>query len=147
MNNPTPSPIYDNEPHRRENPTGSNPEKIYIPPQGPGINDQFFTTDRSERTQLFMMIPTVKATPRTGRLRYPNHVKAMHDTIDAHIGKKLAFTEVKYSALDPDGPDGNLMWEDLRGTALFQYDPDSDGNGKRAWRMWLEERFYTGRAA
>lgn len=144
MNNPSPSPIMDNEPHRLKEMKGKNPYKIYIQPTGPGIDGTKFPSARGQNTLLFIMAPTVRgATSNFAGLRYPNHVDSMKTAVNDQLTKRPGYKEVKYVTLDPDNVPGDedKMFNSLRGTALFQYDPNSDGKGRRAWRLWLEGEY------
>ena len=101
---------------------------------------------RGQRTTLYIMALTSRdATSSAFPLRYPNHVAMISDAIKDQLGgKKPSFVPpYKYVTLDPDNvpADEKKMYETMRGTALFQYNPDSDGKGKRAWRLWFEDQF------
>jgi hypothetical protein len=79
-------------------------------------------------------------------LRYPNHVASITNAFEDQLeGKKPATSTYKCVTLDPDNvpADKKKMYETTRGTALFQHDPDSDGRGKTAWRLWFEHQFTT----
>jgi len=134
----------DNEPWRLNDPKYKNDPKVYIPPSGPGIDPARFGSSRGQRTLLFMMVPTVRgATSNQDALRYPQRVGSMRNAINNLLNRAPGYTEHKYVALNPDNVPGDeeKMWTSLRGTVLFQYDPNSNGNGKRAWRLWMEDRF------
>ena len=92
-----------------------------------------------------MALTSRDATSSAFPLRHPNHVAMTSDVIKDQLGgKKPSFVPpYKYVTLDPDNvpADEKKMYETIRGTALFQYDPDSDGKGKRAWRLWFEDQF------
>jgi len=47
-----------------------------------------------------------------------------------------------YQALNYNVPsDRAQVGKGARGHHLFQYDPDSDGKGQRAWRYFAEDRY------
>ncbi|USP74609.1 uncharacterized protein yc1106_01883 [Curvularia clavata] len=147
VTNPAASPIMQNEPWRLEDPKKKNDFKVYIPPSTPGIDPNVFKSERGSQVSLYIMAPTIReATSNDFPLRYPNHVASIKNAIKEQLGgKKPSTYEYKYVTLDPDNvpADEKKMYETTRGTALFQYDPDSDGRGKRAWRLWLEDTFFT----
>jgi hypothetical protein len=147
--NPYPSPLLRNEPKRDKN----NPknQKIYIPPDGNAqdwrIDGDLFK-EADDDTILFVMAPTVHgATDNSAPLRYPQRVATIVREVGNICGrKKPAYASIPYVTLDPDNVEGDeyLMENTYRGTAVFQYDPDSDGTGRgrRAWRVFLEGRWF-----
>jgi hypothetical protein len=147
VTNPAASPIMQNEPSRLDNPEKKNDFKVHIQPTGPGIDPDVFKSERGQRVALHIMAPTSRdATSNDLPLRYPKHVASITDAIEAQLGgKETAISTYKHVTLDPDNvpADDKKMYETTRGTALFQYDPDSDGRRKRAWRLWFEKDFTT----
>ncbi len=53
-----------------------------------------------------------------------------------HLGYQLRIVSVPYAPRESDDP--NLLVSD--GKALFQFDPNSDGNGNPAFRILIERR-------
>lgn len=148
VTNPAASPILQNEKWRLDDPKKKDDSKVYIAPTGPGVDSSVFTSDRGQKTTLYIMAPTTReATSNEFPLRYPNHVASITNAIKDQLGgKKPTYVPPhKYVTLDPDNVKSDLkkMFETTRGTALFQYDPNSDGNNQRAWRLWLEDEFTT----
>jgi hypothetical protein len=144
---PAASPIMQNEPWRLDDPEKKNDFNVHIQPTGPSVDPDVFKSERGQRVALHIMAPTSRdAASNDLPLRYPKHVASITDAFKTQLGgKKPAIYTYKYVTLDPDNvpADEKKMYETTRGTALFQYDPDSDGRGKRAWRLWFEDRFIT----
>jgi hypothetical protein len=147
VTNPAASPITQNEPWRLDDPEKKNDFKVYIQLTGPGVDPDVFESESGQRVALHIMAPTSRdATSNDFPLRYPKHVASIIDAFKIQLGgKRPAIYTSEYVTLDPDNvpADERKMYETTRGTALFQYDPDSDGRGKRAWRLWFEYRFIT----
>jgi hypothetical protein len=147
VNNPATSPIFQNEPGRLKDEKKKNDIKPYIAPSGPHVDPNVFTGEREQRTSLHIMTPAVRdAASNESPARYANHVASIVDAIRVQMGGKRAHYRKSYNyvTLDPDGGrggDARLMFDSTRGTALFQYDPDSDGRSKKAWRLWFEDEF------
>lgn len=146
MENPSPSPILRNKPDRLNNEKTSNDLKVYVAPTGPGVDPEVFKSERGQRTTLHYLAPTVDnaMNNKDYPLKYPNHVDSIVRAIKDQLGGKMpGLKPHKYVPLNPDNNTGDAkkMFETTRGTALFQYDSDSDGKGKRAWRLWLEDDF------
>ncbi|EEQ29304.1 uncharacterized protein MCYG_02123 [Microsporum canis CBS 113480] len=74
--------------------------------------------------------------------RWPKRLAEIRKAIERHIGVAPKDVTYKYIALNyNDLADLALVNISNRGMALFQYDPDSDGNGQRAWRLFYEVSF------
>ncbi|KAF1993031.1 hypothetical protein P154DRAFT_583195 [Amniculicola lignicola CBS 123094] len=123
ITNPAASPTIVNEPRCLGDPKYKTDFKVYIPPEGPGIDAPRFGSSRGQRTLLFIMAPT--------------RVSSIRSAINGHLNRAPGYAEHKCVTLDPDNVPGDedKMWNSMRDTMLFQYDPNSDGNGKRAWRL------------
>ncbi len=66
----------------------------------------------------------------------------VHNTIRDILGPdvNLGFTVVPYFPLNRGNPAEIAdLYTNARGSVLFQYDPNSDGEGKRRWRVLLED--------
>lgn len=115
----------------------------YIPPSGPGIDASFFNIDEDE-TMLFIMIPVKEGQPLNFKIiEYLTRVISIETTIRRHIQRRFKIIRVQYVPLEYDNPeDLAIVNESRRGMCLFQYDPNSDGNGRKAWRIFMEDDFY-----
>ncbi|KAM5448709.1 hypothetical protein MaudCBS49596_005215 [Microsporum audouinii] len=120
----------------------SNSWRSYIPPSGPPIDPNLFNRDTDE-TEFYIMTPFIEIWKR--RLinpRTPKRLAEIRKAIERHIGVAPKDVTYKYIALNySDLADLALVNISNRGMALFQYDPDSDGNGQRAWRLFYEVSF------
>lgn len=129
-----------------------NGYKDYIAPNGPGIDFNMFNNKATDQTNVFIFTPTKYGTAKADmsnlqNLRYYNRygpggevVKTIADIFQV---RKPRVTVVPYRALDTNNAaQSDQLGTDSNGVALFQYDPNSDGNGKRAWRLFLEARVF-----
>ncbi|KAF2734822.1 hypothetical protein EJ04DRAFT_512249 [Polyplosphaeria fusca] len=118
--------------------------KPYITPTGPAPNPDWFNGDNDE-TQLFISTPIAdgqKLENPNAKLKYPTRVTAMESEFRRRIGKKPKAVRIPYMRLDYSKPaEKALENRSNRGMHLFQYDPDSDGKGKRSWRIFMEARY------
>jgi hypothetical protein len=117
--------------------------RAYIPPIGPGIDASLFNAD-SDETYLYIMTPIARniKDEKSKLLEYPIRARAIATAVKRHIGKTPETVESPYLRLNYNLPEEEALENrSRRGMALFQYDPNSDGNGKRAYRLFLEEKF------
>jgi hypothetical protein len=118
-----------------------NGYKDYIAPTGPGITANLFNNGRTDQTQLFIFTPFL---PGTKTLKYEARYGLngeVKDTIATILGNRAKAIMVPYTPLDSlDAAESAQLGTDARGNVLFQYDPNSDGNGKKAWRLFMENR-------
>lgn len=118
--------------------------KPYIPPTGPGIDASLFNEDTDE-TKLFIMTPVADGQAAgSTKIKYATRIPAIETAVRRHIGRRPENIRYNYQRLDYNDPDDQgIINRSHRGMALFQYDPNSDGRGQRAWRLFLENSFYT----
>ena len=119
----------------------------YIAPRGPGINANLFNNRPTDQTQLLIFTPI---DTDTGGLEYEARygpTGEVKDTIAAIPGNsRTKAIMVPYTRLDTrNAAQATHLGTDARGFALFKYDPNSDGRGKKAWRLFMEDRIYSGR--
>jgi hypothetical protein len=118
--------------------------KTYIPPTGPAPDPDLFNRDTDE-TMLFISTPIAEGasiTARRPKLKYVNRVGEMEKAFSNKIGKTPETIRVPYQRLDyNDDNDVRLINNMNRGMHLFQYDPNSDNNGRRSWRLFNEARY------
>lgn len=87
------------------------------------------------------------ATVRTniGDTRNPNRVEEMFAKVKEIIGREPRQALVVYNALNYANAAEEAMANlSHRGMCLFQYDPNSNGKGKKAWRLFNEDKWATG---
>ncbi|PVH73017.1 hypothetical protein DL98DRAFT_59479 [Cadophora sp. DSE1049] len=124
--------------------------KDYISPDGPGIDANLFNNGATDQTHVYIFTP-VKYGAARGDLNNPNSLKyaarygaggeVVNTIADIFGVTRPRVTIVPYIPLNTNDPaQGAQLGKDARGTVLFQYDPDSDGNGKKAWRLFMEAR-------
>lgn len=129
-----------------------NGYKDYVAPSGPGIDVNMFNNKATDQTNVFIFTPTKAGTSRADmtnlqNLKYYNRYGPGGEVVKTIAGifgvRSPRVTLVPYRPLDTSTPaQSEQLGTDSNGVALFQYDPDSDGNGKRAWRLFLEARVY-----
>lgn len=128
-------------------PAPGDPEHPYITPSGPGIKADFFNKVESDQTTLYIITAMREgsATYAPENINQPTHYGKDGDvvkTVTAILGHKPRVVIVPYWRANPYDPDEAPLFETTtRGRMLFQYDPNSDGNNKKAWRMFIENRF------
>ena len=124
-----------------------NGYKDYIAPTGDGIDANLFNNGRSDQTTIYIYTPYDRSKP--GQVlkydaRYgPNG--EVKDTIGEILGNnRPKIVMLPYTPLDTGDPvEREQLGTNSRGCVLFQYDPNSDGNGKRAWRLFAEKGYFT----
>ena len=116
--------------------------KPYIPPSGPKIDPSLFDQD-SDETQLLIMTPVADGQVAGSlKIKYPTRISAIETAIRRILNRRPRNIRYNYQRLNYDAPaDSSLINESRRGMCLFQYDPNSDGKKKRAWRLFYEDRF------
>lgn len=129
-----------------------NGYKDYIAPTGPGINADLFNNKATDQTTVFIFTPVKAGTAKAdinnaNSLKYKERYGAdgeVRNTIAAIFGdSRPRVTIVPYMPLNTDDPvQAAQFGTDARGNVLFQYDPDSDGKGKKAWRLFIEARIF-----
>lgn len=71
------------------------------------------------------------------RTKVPKLISAIRNAVGV---TGLPIATYNYIALDYKNPaDEALINNCQRGFALFQYDPDSNGRGRRGWRLFYED--------
>ncbi|KAK4194710.1 hypothetical protein QBC40DRAFT_318421 [Triangularia verruculosa] len=129
-----------------------NGYKDYVKPTGPGINPNLFNNRDTDQTEVFIYTPVKYGTRKqdmnkVSNLKYlerygPNG--EVRDTIADILGdSRPRITMVPYMPLNTNIPaEAAQMGTNARGSILFQYDPNADGNGRRRWRLLIEDKFY-----
>lgn len=129
----------------------SNGYKDYIAPDGRGIDASLLNDKTSDQTGVYIFTPVTADTTKAdmnnlNNLKYVARYRArgeVRDTIADILGdSRPRLTIVPYMLLNTNlDSDAEQMGTNARGTVLFQYDPDSDGKGTKAWRLFMENRF------
>ncbi|BCS29892.1 uncharacterized protein APUU_80195A [Aspergillus puulaauensis] len=121
---------------------GRNP-KGYIAPEGPPIDPKLFN-DPEDGTELHIMTPyvsTEEPIETTTELEYANRIEEVKAEIADILGIRPMEHVWPYRKLRWSYPDEYaLVDKTCRGFALFQYDPDADGDGNRGWRIMYESK-------
>jgi hypothetical protein len=124
--------------------------KPYVPPFGDAIDPSLFNQE-GDGTRIIVMTPNFlgsrPGTARYGQQRYSARNQIMINDIIDHIGgeNQPRVDVFIYSALNYRNAQQYAMRHNTRrGMCVFQYDPDSDGNGQRAWRLFYEDQMYSG---
>ena len=108
------------------------------------IRDSLFNNAESDETRLYIFTPVQYRTEISlDNLRFPNHYGPEGEvvrTVNTLLGTNPMVEIVPYDRVN-FREEENLLDTTSRGHVVFQYDPNSDGNGKRAWRLFLENRF------
>ncbi len=141
------------------NPLPNGYPRPYRPPQGPGIDKTLFNDKSKSETNVFVFTPvdpfkldyrtkkTLKDGIKKENLKYPARYGTdgeVHTTIRDILGPDIfpRYTVVPYLPLNRSDPvEDAQLGTNARGSVLFQYDPDSDGEGQRRWRALLEDTF------
>jgi hypothetical protein len=126
----------------------NNGRDPYVAPAAnSGINPTLFNIPRSDRTNVYIFTPVWYNTPTTlANLKYPNRYGyggEVLTTITDILGITPQAEVIPYQPLNSLDPAQLAILNAMstsRGFALFQFDPNSDGKGLRAWRMFLENR-------
>lgn len=119
-----------------------NERSGYIQPVGGGITADLYSDSR-DYTQVYIFTP-VKDGEISGskNLLYNNRVtQLIVPTLMDILSIRPKIIATSYARV-PDEYD-YLLDTSERGKVLFQYDPNSDNKGKRAWRLWMEGTFKT----
>lgn len=82
-----------------------------------------------------------KSNTRVPQIKYPNRVRRVERALRSYLGRKITIVRVPYFRINTNIEASDT---DERGMALFQYDPDADGQGKRQWRLFYENRVFQG---
>lgn len=129
-----------------------NNYRDYIAPTGPGIDATLFNSRDTDQTSVYIFTPVMPGTNKAA-MKNPDSLKykdrygpggEVRNTIAGILGDSRAkVIVVPYLPLDTRDPvQAAQLGTDARGVALFQYDPNSNGKGKKAWRLFMEDRFY-----
>ena len=131
------------------NPVPNGYKTYYIQPVGPGIDASNFNDQRNDQTEVFIFTPTIGVSARRdateANLKYKNRYGRNGEVVatiaDIFGVRRPRIAIVPYIPLDTSTTAGDdELGSNSRGAVLFQYDPDSDGNGQRRWRLFLEDR-------
>ncbi|KAL5345277.1 hypothetical protein ACLOAV_009647 [Pseudogymnoascus australis] len=122
----------------------------YIAPSGPRIDATLFNNGRSDQTEVFIFTPVKQGIAAT-EINNPDTLKfeerygvkgEVSKAIADILGRRPTVTKVPYIRLDTNNAaEAAQLGTNARGTVLFQYDPNSNGSGKKAWRLFVEDRF------
>ncbi|KAK4447781.1 hypothetical protein QBC34DRAFT_449960 [Podospora aff. communis PSN243] len=118
-----------------------NGYKDYVTPEGAGINPNLFNDRATDQTEVFVFTPVKYGTAKpdinkASSLKYEERYGSkgeVKDTI-AHIlgDKRPRYTVVPYVPLNTAvDSERKQLGKNSRGSVLFQYDPNYDGNGNR----------------
>ncbi|PTB38227.1 hypothetical protein M441DRAFT_29613 [Trichoderma asperellum CBS 433.97] len=113
----------------------------YIQPVGGGITADLYT-DRSDNTQAFIFTPVVDGESAGSKnILYNNGVNKLiiPTLMDILNLRNPKIVVVSYARVTREKE--YLLDSSERGHVLFQFDPNSDNNGKRAWRLIMESAF------
>lgn len=118
----------------------------YIAPNGPGIDVNLFNNKRTDETTIYVFTPCILGIAKASEncMKYPNRYEKNSEVHKA-IGSIFRVRNPTYMlfpyVLPISEAEANKLGEDSRGAVLFQYDPNSDGKGKKAWRLFMEATF------
>ena len=138
------------------NPAPNGYPKPYVAPSGPGIDASLFGLQRTDQSQVFVFTPVrygvgpssmsdlrnLKYAERYGMGADGRSSSEVRDTIlDIFAGGRPRYNVIPYIPLDTSVPAESVqLGTDSRGVVLFQYDPNHDGSGTKAWRLFIEGR-------
>ncbi len=95
----------------------------------------------NEEARLIGPQTTLSTDPNLSLLEYPNKIKAIRQTL-ADLIPGINVVIYGYPGWDEGVPEEDAQREtNERGFALFQYDPDSDGNGNAGYRLYYEQTY------
>jgi hypothetical protein len=116
--------------------------KPYLDPQGGAPTIDLFNRDDDE-TKLFISTPIADGQSiknPNAKLLYAARVDAIKTAFRRRIGKRPEVTVRRYDRLNYRiEAEKALENKSHRGMHLFQYDPNSDGQNLRAWRLFSEQ--------
>lgn len=118
-----------------------NEKSGYIQPVGGGITADYYTNRRDNTlAYIFTPIPDTD-TAGSQNLLYTKRVNklivpTLMDILSVRKPKVIAVPYERVSIGEEDQLDTTQ-----RGKVLFQFDPNSDNNGRRAWRLFMENRY------
>ncbi|KAH9219378.1 hypothetical protein DL95DRAFT_404918 [Leptodontidium sp. 2 PMI_412] len=114
-------------------------------PKGPAIDASLFNDRRSDATKLYIYTPLqYKATYLKYEARYGLEGEVVQ-TITDILGELPDIVVGPYRALNfKIQAEKDELGTNARGAALFQYDPDSDGKGRKQWRLIIEKKYASG---
>ncbi|KAI0530126.1 hypothetical protein GGR58DRAFT_508790 [Xylaria digitata] len=125
-----------------------NKYKGYIAPTAPGNNADLYNRKRTDQTRVKIFTPCNPGdkVTRIDCLMYPNRyggkgevAKTIINILDVRVPSIVVIPYVPLNV--PDPIEEKELGTNNRGAVLFQYDPNSDGKGKKAWRLFLEKKF------
>lgn len=152
---PAGSAIPNGYPAAYVNPTGNNDGVVGLG----GIDANLFNDGRNDQSITYIFTPVWpndpddeddNDEPSLEDLKYPNRYGMGADGKGGEVAKTISniiatrsprVVVVPYMPLNTgDEVQRNQLSKNRLGYALFQYDPNSDGNGQKAWRLFLEGR-------
>ena len=90
-----------------------------------------------DQTQLFVITPVESISNLRFQARCREKGEAVNTIQEIINARKATLRITPYKPRDPKDP---LVGTDSKGNAIFQYDPDRDGKGTRAWRLFLGDQ-------
>lgn len=118
-----------------------NERSGYFQPVGPGITADYYE-NRLDNTIAYSFTPIPDdETAGSQNLLYENRVtKLIVPTLTGILNvRKPKVIVVPYERVSFDEEDE--LDTTQRGKVLFQFDPNSDNKGRRAWRLFMENRY------
>lgn len=128
-------------------PNGYRP---YIPPTAPSIDRTLFNME-GDQTKIYILTPTLLGTNeeeknQATKLKYNSRYAARNSDFQVALSDYLGAYKAPrivvrgYIPLNTnDNTENEMLGTTLRGMSLFQYDPNSDGKGTKAWRILFEK--------
>ncbi|KAF2962857.1 hypothetical protein GQX73_g10709 [Xylaria multiplex] len=100
----------------------SNGYRGYVAPTGPGINANLYNRRPTDRTTVYIFTPCKPGVMVVGI----DSTVLVRPYVPVNVSNPIEEAE---------------LGTNNRGAVLFQYDPNSDGKGKKAWRLFQEKEF------
>lgn len=121
----------------------------YLDPAGVSPTQSLYNQPGDD-TQAFIMTPTRDNEATGSGALYGSRNEELVQLLEQRFNARVttySYRALDYNGIDFTGPDGDIAGTDERGNALFQFDPDSDKQGGRAWRLFLEAAVSSGSVA
>ncbi|USW46748.1 hypothetical protein Slin15195_G000670 [Septoria linicola] len=121
----------------------------YLDPAGVSPTQGLYNQPGDD-TQAFIMTPTRDNEATGSGALYGSRNEELVQLLEQRFNARVttySYRALDYNGIDFSGPDGEIAGTDERGNALFQFDPDSDKQGGRAWRLFLEAAVSSGSVA
>ncbi|GAB7353822.1 hypothetical protein MBLNU459_g4196t1 [Dothideomycetes sp. NU459] len=137
VNPATASPGRYTVPYPAHRPTRIHP---YLVPDGNPLNNANFNQHK-DNTRVSIMTPQSddSGTNEQPKPKYPKRLEVVYGALKAYLGDDITITPYLYDRINTEVEEQDT---DQRGLALFQYDPNADGNGQRQWRLFYENIYF-----